>query len=220
MSDEEFSGLSHDLTMAVTEREFGAVVLLLSRALLDIETAIPKRFPEVVATLMARISDGVADREAGAALMYILWMLSLSISLHEVRFRAAAGSHRLVVLIIGYGGSCTDDLETQASWYSSQGLAVISTSPLSWPPVIAERHDAMMAEKLQGALQGGRRLLLHVCSNGGAMRASALLGRWDAAVVPFASLPRPGDCVAGFVFECAPAKPMDPVTGEVCRKQR
>ncbi|CAE8652216.1 unnamed protein product [Polarella glacialis] len=165
-------------------------------------------------------------------------MLSLSTSLHEVRVSRAETSGAAsttatttaatttattttatttaCVLIFGFGGSGVEDLAPQAKWYQSQNCIVVSTSPLSWPTAVREKQDAALAEELTAALAAGSgKLVLHVCSNGGFVRGASFIGTWSQGQGPFSKLPRPADCIAAMVIECAPARPMDPVTQEV-----
>lgn len=120
------------------------------------------------------------------------------------------------MLIIGFGGSSTDELQSQANWYHSSGFSVISTAPLSWPDSLRERQNDMLAKELQTLLaEGSGRLLVHVCSNGGFGRFSAMLAAWTQRLGSFADLPEPEKCISALVIECAPARPIDPRTGEV-----
>jgi len=219
MSDEDFATIGRRLRRAQESHDFEEVTTLICQALCE-EELIPKRFPRLASELAGQAQEAAicSDWKASESLLWILWMLSLSSSLHEVRTqRPKANTFPApCVLIVGFGGSSTDELQSQADWYRSVGFSVISTAPLSWPDTLRERQNDIIAKELRTLFaEGSGQLLVHMCSNGGFGRFSALLAAWTQRLGSFADLPQPEKCISAMVIECAPSRPTDPSTGEV-----
>eukprot|EP00931_Biecheleriopsis_adriatica_P007195 TRINITY_DN108503_c0_g1_i1.p1 TRINITY_DN108503_c0_g1~~TRINITY_DN108503_c0_g1_i1.p1 ORF type:complete len:405 (+),score=60.49 TRINITY_DN108503_c0_g1_i1:32-1246(+) len=213
MSHADFRDFGKTFQEAIGRHDFEEATVLLSQAVWSIET-LQERLPGLVRELVRQLADlQLREDSAASALMYMLWMLSLSTSLHQVCVTKGSAA---CALIFGFGGSGVEDLGPQVDWYRSHGFTVISTSPVSWPESLRDKQEATLAEKLHEALTNGNgQLLLHLCSNGGFLKGAGFIGSWSKGQGRFLRLPRPSDCIKAMVMECAPARPLDPITQEV-----
>lgn len=216
MRADEFIRIGEDLRSSIKRRSFQDLGVAIGRALWEEDTLqlrLRKIVKEYYSALDEICSEDLPDVEAGAALTFTLFNLSLSLSMHETRTVRQAGP---VVLILGFGGSCCDDLEPQVDWYKQQGFSVISTCPLSFPQELAAKQNELVAEALRATLPARGRLVLHLCSHGGCCRAFDMLGKWVSGEAPYDSLPPLEETLAAIIFECAPAQTMD-AKGEIMK---
>mmetsp|Transcript_96133 Transcript_96133/g.206242 ORF Transcript_96133/g.206242 Transcript_96133/m.206242 type:complete len:436 (-) Transcript_96133:134-1441(-) len=218
MTDNEMHDFSLRLERAEQAKNYFDFEVAIGEALIKQET-FKARMPHIITAFLSRLAN-MAKRpspelEAAVALMYNLWQLSLSTSLHEVRTRPSNVPDVPCVLILGCAGSGVDDLEEQAKWYQDRGFATISTTAVAVPKVLFLAQFRSLASELRATLGQEGKLVLHICSHWGVSFASRILQIWTAGVAPFDDLPPLVECLKAIVFECALAPSVDPATNSI-----
>jgi len=214
MSDEDFAGFRARIAKAEREQRFADFSAAIGEAVWDQEL-MPIRMPKIIEAFMSLLEEVTSrrmpDMASGGAIVYTLWMMSVSTSLHEVRVRKAESPESApVALVLGFGGSDVVDLEFQAEFYQKKGFTVITTSKTGWPRSLLDKQNYLVAQELKSALTSGNNFVLHVCSQHGLMYGGAILNMWINKIIPFDSLPPITDHLKAFIIDSASPSKIDP----------
>mmetsp|Transcript_57522 Transcript_57522/g.123672 ORF Transcript_57522/g.123672 Transcript_57522/m.123672 type:complete len:465 (-) Transcript_57522:35-1429(-) len=214
-TDNVMRGFASRLQRAEQAKNYSDFQVAIAEALVEPE-ALTARMPRIIKAFLSLLADVAVrprpDLEAAAAIIYNLWQLALSTSVHEVRARPGKLPGAPCALILGFGGSGVDDLEEQARWYHDRGFAAISTTAVSSPRGLVYPQLVSIARELRAALGQEGKLVLHMCSHYGVSFGSRILHMWNAGVAPFDDLPPFVERLKAIVFDCGPAPNFDPAT--------
>lgn len=208
LDEAEFQAFDKSLGDALQKKDFALVGSLVSQALWS-EQLLSERLPAVTVAFLEQVQAAIkrGDQDTSLNLTYMLFQLSLSISVHEVRCQEESGFNSPCVLMFGFGGSSLEELQPQANYYKGRGFKVLSAGPLSWPHALKDKQDATLVEELRLALADGNgQLVLHACSNSGITRAFSFLAAWSEGKGSFAVLSQPEACLVALVWECCPVR--------------
>lgn len=207
MSDSDFSKFSKRINEAARQQRYADIGDAIAEALWD-EELVPVRLPKIIEMMCSLIqemtSQKITDLGSAGAVVYIFFQLSLSTSLHEVCVYQPEAPERCdkVVLILGFGGSDVADLKAPAEFYRSKDFITIFTCRNGLPVGLSQKQDNSVAKALEEALVGGRKLLLHLCSQHGYMYCANILHKWTHQLAPFHNLPPAQECISALIFDC------------------